>query len=135
MTKLKLDALKVLVVDDHPDVRVTIVRNLQSLGFKYFDQAANVDEAMVKIDATPYNIVFLDVHMPGKTGYYLLEKCRQEKKFANTAFVIVSSDSEKSAVIEALKAGANAFIVKPIEEKSFKEYVNKMVVWLEPRVV
>lgn len=134
MTKVKLDTLRVLVVDDHVEVRSTILRNLKNIGFKLFDQAANVDEAISKIDENPYNIVFLDVHMPGKTGYYLLEKCRADNKFMNTAFVIVSSDSERSAVIEALKAGANAFIVKPIEEKAFNEHVSRTVSWLEARM-
>ncbi|TAL31104.1 MAG: response regulator [Alphaproteobacteria bacterium] len=133
-TKLKVEALRVLVVDDHAEVRTTILRNLKDIGFKLFDEAANIDEAFTKINTNPYNIVFLDVYMPGKTGYYLLEKCREDMRFANTAFIMVSSASERSAVIEALKAGANAFILKPVEEKSLKDYVTRIVSWLEPRI-
>jgi PleD family two-component response regulator len=135
MPKIKMETLRVLVVDDHVEVRTNIVRNLKELGFRQFEQAANVDEALTKINAAPFNIVFLDVHMPGKTGYHLLTKCREDIRFANTAFIVVSSASEKSAVIEALKAGANAYIIKPIEEKTLADYVNKIIVnWLEPRL-
>ncbi len=80
-----------------------------------------------------YNVVFLDWHMPGRTGYSLLQACHEDSRYDNTAFVICSSESGDRYIIEALKAGATAYIVKPVDETLLKEHMNRLLLWINQR--
>ncbi|MBL8712963.1 MAG: response regulator [Alphaproteobacteria bacterium] len=134
MTVFSVSDLKALVVDDHMIVRCDIERHIKTLGITHIDQAANVAEAMTKLGAADYNVVFLDWNMPGRSGYNMLEQCRGEAKYDNTAFVIVSAESEDRYIIEALKAGATSYIVKPVSENILREHVTRVVAWINERM-
>ena len=125
--------LKVLVVDDHMTARAYLEKNLKTMGFAHVDQASSAAQASEKMAATTYNIVFLDWNMPGRTGYNFMQSCRQNNAYDKTAFVIVSSESGDRYVIEALKAGATSYIVKPAAENILQEHVKKVLLWLEQR--
>ncbi len=123
--------LKVLVVDDHMTARAYLEKNLKSMGFTHVDQASNTSQANEKMGATVYNIVFLDWNMPGRTGYNFMQSCRENSAYDKTAFVIVSSESGDRYIIEALKAGATSYIVKPAAENVLQENIKKVLLWLE----
>lgn len=125
--------LKILVVDDHMTARAFLEKNLKSMGFIHVDQASSAAQANEKLATTNYNIVFLDWNMPGRTGYNFMQSCRQNSAYDKTAFVIVSSESGDRYVIEALKAGATSYIVKPAAESVLQEHIKKVLVWLEQR--
>ena len=57
-----------LLVDDHLLVHKQMTHELKCLGCEKIDHAADVAEARTKISATHYDVVFLDWHLPGKTG-------------------------------------------------------------------
>ncbi|MDI1227730.1 MAG: response regulator [bacterium] len=134
MTAFSVSDLRALVVDDHMIVRCDIERHIKTLGITHIDQAANVAEATAKMAGTEYNVVFLDWNMPGRSGYNMLEQCRGEEKYDNTAFVIVSAESEDRYIIEALKAGATSYIVKPVSENILREHVTRVVAWINERL-
>ena len=133
MNKQNLDEMKALVVDDHMVVRCDMERFLKTIGFQHIDQASNVKEASDKMALAPYNVIFLDWNMPGKSGYHLLQQCRQDSKYDNVAFVIVSAESEERYIIEALKAGATSYLVKPVVETTLKEHVDRVMTWIAQR--
>jgi len=133
MAEVNVAELKVLLVDDHMVIRHQLEGYLRAMGCKQVDQAPNVAEATSKMAATPYNIIFLDWNMPGRSGYNLLQQCREDRAYDNVAFVICSSESENRYVIEALKAGATSYIVKPVPESVFKDNIQKVLTWLGRR--
>lgn len=134
MAQQSISDLKALVVDDHMIVRCDIERHLKAFGISHVDQAANVKEATDKMAETQYSVIFLDWNMPGRSGYNMLEQCRGETKYDNTAFVIVSAESEDRYIIEALKAGATSYIVKPVSENILREHVTRVVAWINERM-
>jgi len=125
--------LKVLVVDDHMTARAYLEKNLKAMGFAHVDQAGSTAQASEKMATTNYSIVFLDWNMPGRTGYNFMQQCRENNAYDKVAFVIVSSESGDRYVIEALKAGATSYIVKPAAENVLQEHIKKVMVWLEQR--
>lgn len=133
MTQITAADLKVLLVDDHMVIRHQLEGYLKAMGCKHVDQAPSVAEATNKMAATAYNVIFLDWNMPGRSGYNLLQQCRENRDYDNVAFVICSSESENRYVIEALKAGATSYIVKPVPETVFKDNLQKVLTWLERR--
>jgi two-component system chemotaxis response regulator CheY len=133
MTAIQIADLKVLIVDDHLVVLRDMDRMLKALGCKHIDQASNVNDATAKMTAARYDLVFLDWNMPGKSGYSMLQQCRALPAYDGVAFVIVSAESEDRFIIDALKAGATSYIVKPVAEPVLQEHFAKVLAWLERR--
>lgn len=133
MAQRNISDLKALVVDDHMIVRCDIERHLKTLGVAHVDQASNVKEATDRMAGSEYSVIFLDWNMPGRSGYNLLQQCRQDSKYDTVAFVIVSAESEERYIIEALKAGATSYIVKPVAENILKDHVQRVVAWINQR--
>jgi len=74
------------------------------------------------------DFVFLDWYFNTKmTGLDVLKEIRKIEKFKQLPIIMVTSDSNKANVIVALKLGANDFIVKPIDKKSFAEKTYKVI--------
>ncbi|MDE1152450.1 MAG: response regulator [Micavibrio sp.] len=130
MSAVEIPDLRVLVVDDNLVVRKLIEMQLQNLGFKNIEVASNSQEAEDKVAATPYDIVFLDWNMPGKSGYALMQEYREDRKYDSIAFVMVTAESQERYVREAVKAGATLYITKPISPVTFKEKVEKVIAWI-----
>lgn len=134
MAEVQISELKALVVDDHMIIRRDIEQLLKNMGCRHVDQAGNVGEAQNKMEAERYNIVFLDWNMPGKSGFHLLQQCRMSSDYDGVAFVIVSAESDDRYVIEALKAGATSYIVKPVSEPVMAEHMTKVLAWIGKRM-
>ncbi|MBL8713147.1 MAG: response regulator [Alphaproteobacteria bacterium] len=127
-------SLAVLVVDDHMIIRQVVEQNLKNMGFTDIDTAGSATEAAERMAARNYDIIFIDWIMPGKSGYALMQECRQERKFDDVAFVMVTSESDERHMIEALKAGATSYIIKPVLSNVFSDKVKKVLDWLGKRV-
>jgi two-component system chemotaxis response regulator CheY len=134
MNHFKVGDLKALLVDDDPVMHQIVEAVLHNCGFRHLDHASSANGAEEKMLAAHYDVVFLDWHMKGKSGVALMEQCREERRYDNVAFVIVSSESESRHVVEALRAGATSYIVKPVTEQVMEKHVTKIVSWLEKRV-
>ncbi|MDF3025023.1 MAG: response regulator receiver protein [Alphaproteobacteria bacterium] len=126
-------SLAVLVIDDHMIIRQVVEQNLKNMGFADIDTAGTAAEALERMAVRNYDIIFIDWIMPGKSGYTLMQECRQERKFDDVAFVMVTSESDERHMIEALKAGATSYIIKPVLANIFSEKVKKVLDWLAKR--
>lgn len=131
---LAIGNVRALVVDDHMTTRTEIEKVLRGMGCKKVDLAASTEEALDKLEnGNSYDIIFSDLKMPGKSGYDLMLKCRQNKGCDHTAIIAVSAESEERYIIDALHAGATSYIVKPPEAAKIQEHVNKALGWIEQR--
>lgn len=131
--QLKIENARALVVDDHITTRTDIEKSLRGLGCRKIDHAANAEEALDRLEEGRYDIIFVDLKMPGKSGYDLMLRCRRDKKCDSTAIIVVSAESEERYIIDALHAGATSYIVKPPEEEKIKEHVEKALHWIDRR--
>lgn len=127
---LDVEDLRVLVVDDHMVIRRLIENFLRENGFQHIDIAANCDEVLHKLEFHKYDIVFFDWNLPGKSGYTQMQELREKREYDSMAIVMVTAESEERHVIEALKAGATAYIVKPVARETFDKNLQKVVSWL-----
>jgi two-component system chemotaxis response regulator CheY len=108
----------ILVVDDSLNIRRLVVDNLNRLGFKKITTAEDANEAMKKLNASyetesPIKLVLSDLNMPGPSGLDFLKQVRSITKLKTLPFLLVTTESEKGAVIEAAMSGVSAYIVKP----------------------
>lgn len=108
----------ILVVDDSVNIRQIICDNLKRLGYSRVEVAADANEAFAKLvkfskGPTPFDLVLSDLNMPGPSGLDFLKQVREEEKFKKLPFIMVTTESEKQAVIQAAVSGVSGYIVKP----------------------
>jgi two-component system, chemotaxis family, chemotaxis protein CheY len=114
--------MRILLVDDSSTMRRIQKNQIMGLGISDVHEAENGQEAWDKLSALmPVDLILLDWNMPVMDGFSLLKKVRAEPTFKQVKIIMCTSESEKSRVVEALKAGANNYIVKPFSPEALKE--------------
>src|SRR5579871_391616 len=110
----------VLVVDDEPALRKVIRASLAASGFAV-DEAGTGGEAVGAVQQRPFDLVLLDVNMPGMSG---VEACRQIRALApHTGIVMVTVRDAEEDKVNALDAGADDYVTKPFR---FRELVARL---------
>lgn len=118
--------LRALVVDDSTAVRTQIVEALRKAGVDSVT-AASGEEALTKLKAERFELVFLDIVMPGMDG---LEACRQIRSGtggADVTIIMLTGQSAPSTRVQGALSGCDAFLTKPIDLKSFYAAIDKAV--------
>ena len=115
--------LKVLLVDDEPDIVEVIQDRLEAYGFTVVTAGTGL-EALRKLSVEEFDGVFLDVKMPEMGGIEALEEIRKRDK--QIPIVIITSSSTREAAIDAVAKGANEYILKPFEWQELKIKIQKI---------
>ncbi len=105
--------MKALVVDDSAVMRKVLIGALSRANITDVDQAADGAEAVQKVQENDYDIILLDWNMPNMLGIDALKAIRAMGK--TMPIIMVTTEAEKSRVLEALKAGATNYVIKPFE--------------------
>ncbi len=111
-----------LIVDDEKNIRMTLTQCLETLGYQV-DTALNGEEALVKIEQKNYNLVLLDLKMPGISG---MEVIRQiSGKRPDLKVIVITAHGTIETAVEAMKLGAVDFVQKPFAPQEIRELVRK----------
>jgi two-component system, chemotaxis family, chemotaxis protein CheY len=103
--------MKVLIVDDSNTMRRIIINAVANIKLNDTLQASNGSEAVEVVKTHPVDLVLMDWNMPVMSGIDALRLIRSlEYKMP---IIMVTTEAEKDRVIEAIKAGANNYIIKP----------------------
>lgn len=114
--------MRILLVDDSVTMRRIQKTQLNSLGLNDVIEAGDGEEAMKKLaDSMPIDLIMLDWNMPVMDGITFLKKVRSDNTYKDVKVIMCTSESEKSKVVEALKSGANNYLVKPFTPEALKE--------------
>lgn len=105
---------KIMIVDDALFMRKTILKTLNSHGYRDVILAANGGEGIALYKEQQPNIVLLDITMPDMTGLDVLEKILDLDKEAMV--IMCSAVGQEKIITSALRLGAKDFIVKPFQE-------------------
>ncbi len=130
MPPLGLRTLRIAVVDDDEGVRDLVRTSLEKVGATvdlYPTSQLFLDRAIF----TDYDVIFCDLMLPGMSGIDLLFEVRG--KAPSVPFVIISGQAAVSDAIEAMKAGATDFIVKPFRIQSLLDVVKRLTQDIGPR--
>lgn len=112
---------KVLIIDDMKTMRRLVAKALTDLGFQHITEAEDGAKGWEALSANAdIGLVVSDWNMPNCTGLDLLKRVRSDSRFNKLPFVLVTAESEKAQVIEALKVGASAYVVKPFDAETLK---------------
>jgi len=113
-----------MVVDDELIVRESLAAWLEKEGAAV-DRAESGEQALDLMEGNLYDILFVDIKMPGMGGFGLLE--RVKKFFPTTVVVIITAYGTVEHAVEAMKLGANDFLVKPFDPEGLGLLVAKLL--------
>lgn len=103
--------MKVLLVDDSKTMRNIQKGVLLQLGYTDVIEACDGQDALSKVGAQPPQLMLVDWNMPNMDGLTFVQQYRA--KDSRTPIIMVTTEAEKSRVVEAIKAGVNNYVVKP----------------------
>jgi DNA-binding NtrC family response regulator len=113
---------KVLLVDDEEEFVETLAERMRSRGMEVATSNSGGD-ALDLIDRDAYDVVVLDLQMPGMDGIEALEKIKRRKPDIQVVLLTGHATVEKG--VEAMKHGALEFLEKPIDLATLQEVINK----------
>lgn len=117
---------KILIADDMPTIRDLVHRELRCLGFNFILIAKDGLEAWNTLKEEydkgyPVELVISDWNMPFVQGIELLKKLKSLPEFKDLPFILLTSETEKSQVTEAVLLGVSQYILKPFSPKIFSD--------------
>jgi sigma-B regulation protein RsbU (phosphoserine phosphatase) len=102
-----------LIVDDNEDNRYTLTRRLQREGYTNLTSATDGQQALDLLKSRAFDLVLLDVMMPGLNGYEVLERMRAENRLRHVPVIMISAIDELDSVIRCIELGAEDYLAKP----------------------
>lgn len=114
---------KVLVADDSSTMRKIILRSLQAVGVPSAAEAADGEEAVTMFNQGEFDLVLTDWNMPGKNGLEVIQEIRKVNK--EVPIIMVTTEAEKSRVLEAIQAGVSDYLVKPFTADTLRTKLEK----------
>lgn len=127
---------KILFVDDEDDDKLLFDEAMKEINnsFELFF-AANGDELFLSLAEIMPDLIFLDIHMPGKSGIGCLKMLRYQPRFDHTPIIIYSRLSNQSFINDCYVSKANYYIIKPVTFSKITIAMHRIlsVNWNAPR--
>ncbi|NQU06801.1 MAG: response regulator [Calditrichaeota bacterium] len=117
--------MKILIVDDSITMRRIISNILKSAGYEDVVHAGDGNEALTKLK--DIELILTDWNMPGMDGLAFVKEVRKKSDLAKVPILMVTTEGTKDAVIDALKAGVNDYIVKPFTKSTLMEKLESIL--------
>ena len=113
--------MKALIIDDERLARTELKRLLAPFKeIKVVGEAVNADDALEKIQQLKPDLLFLDIQMPGKTGFEMLEEL-------DSVPIVIFVTAYDEYALKAFEYNALDYLLKPIEPKRLEETINKLI--------
>jgi DNA-binding response OmpR family regulator len=103
---------KILIIDDEIVLRQTLARVLQQAGFEA-TSAENAEQALAFLKSTPFDLVYLDLRMPGLHGLDVLKLIHEQ--YPALPVVLFTAQPDINSAVEALRNGATDYLLKPLK--------------------
>ncbi len=121
-----MDAIRVMVVDDHPMWREGVARDLTEAGFEVVGTAANGTDALARFPAVRPQVVVLDLQIPAPSGVEVTAAMVAQDPAVRV--LILSASGEQDDVLAAVKAGATGYLVKSASRAELVSAVERVAV-------
>lgn len=116
-------ALRVLVLDDLPTIRLIVSGILEDNGISHIYQSGTAEMAMKILQSDNVDLILADWNLPGKSGIEFLRWIRVHREMKNIPFIMMTSNNDPRQVALAKKIGATGYLVKPFGPKDLMEMI------------
>jgi DNA-binding response OmpR family regulator len=116
--------VRILIVDDEKNIRLAVAQSVESLGLTV-DTAVNGEEALEKIKRSGYQLVLLDLKLPGMDGMAVLRQIRSFNR--DVKILIITAHGTVENAVEAMKLGAVDFVQKPFTPDEIRGLVSRAI--------
>ncbi len=117
--------MRILLIDDSKTMRNIQKSVLKQLGHTDIEEACDGQDALNKIPEFKPELCLVDWNMPNMDGLTFVKTFRETDK--TTPLIMVTTEAEKSRVIEAIKAGVNNYVVKPFTPDLLSERITETI--------
>ena len=126
--------MKILLIDDNIMTLSLVTAMLHEFGFTNIETAGNGQDAWDQIESGKNNndlfdIAFLDWNMPVMSGYDLLRRVRDVREMDPMAVIMITAENQKRNILEATKAGATSYIIKPVIKDDLFQKIEQVLEW------
>ncbi|MEJ7769941.1 MAG: response regulator [Chitinophagaceae bacterium] len=119
---------KVFLIDDDEDELIIFNIALMDMKLAYTLQLAKSGDDLFKLLETSVpDLIFLDLHMPGKSGITVLKMLRYNNKYDSIPIIIYSKLNKESFIDDCYQAKANYYIIKPVSVDKLVNAINKII--------
>ena len=118
-----------LVVDDSAAIRKQLEIELRNAQIKA-EFAETGEEALEKSQSKLYDLVFLDIIMPGIDGYEVCRQMRSRKNMKKTPIIMLSGKTSPLDEVQGVIAGASTYLTKPVKHEQFQQTLKRVSKWL-----
>lgn len=115
--------MRILLIDDSKTMRNIQKSVLKQLGYTDLEEACDGQDALNKVGEFNPDLCLVDWNMPVMDGLTFVKNFRETNK--TTPLIMVTTEAEKSRVIEAIKAGVNNYVVKPFTPDLLSERISE----------
>jgi len=115
--------LQLLVIDDEPAIRQVVSAHLKKSGYAV-EQSSDGESAMERLSKGDIDIALCDIKLPGISGIELLRQARNSG--IDTAFIMMTAFASVDTAIEAIKAGASDYMIKPLNNEELLHRLSKV---------
>ena len=127
---MKKSEIKILCVDDEPDILEILKYNLSNEGYNVSTAADGKSAIKIAYNISP-NLIIMDVMMPNMDGIEACEKLRSDEKFNDTIIMFLTARGEDYSHVAAYDAGADDYVTKPVKPKVLVSKVKGLLRRLE----
>lgn len=127
-----LNAYSILIVDDSLLIHKALQLEIEKAAFGAdLGYAESGEECLAMLKEKKYDLVFLDVMMPGIDGYETCTEIRKMPVFKKTPVIMLSSKTSPLDEVKGVIAGCTTYLPKPIKHDEFQKLLKRMDKWLE----
>lgn len=115
--------MRILIIDDSKTMRNIQKSTLATLGHTEIEEACDGQDAMSRVNAFNPDLILCDWNMPVMDGITFVKTYRSQGK--KVPIIMVTTEAEKTRVVEAIKAGVNNYVVKPFTPESLTQKITE----------
>jgi two-component system chemotaxis response regulator CheY len=118
--------MNVMIVDELLNMRKIIKGLLRNLGFVNIDEAHDGSVALSMLKEKSFGLVISEWDIPTMNGLELLKAIRSDDDLNGLRFILITAEAKQEKIIEALKSGANNYILKPFTEEILQKKLEEV---------
>jgi twitching motility two-component system response regulator PilH len=117
---------RILVVDDSPTEQTAIRQPLEAVGYQVI-LTSHGDEGLHRLETEDFDLLLLDVVLPGKNGFQLCRQIRRDERWTELPIIMVTSKDQDADRFWGMKQGATEYLTKPFDPDDLISAVRRHV--------